>query len=118
MEEAERLCDRIGIVDRGELKAEGTRQELVRLVGELDQVTLTATGSLEETAGALAALPAVSKAAVTGEGITLNVQEAHGQLPEIMAVASRTGTMVNGVEVDTPDLESVFLTLTGRALRE
>jgi ABC-2 type transport system ATP-binding protein len=118
MEEAERLCDRIGIVDHGELKAEGTQQELVKLVGELDQVTLTATGSLEEAVTALAALPAVSNAAVAGETITLNVEGAHGQLPEIMAVAGRTGTMVNGVEVDTPDLESVFLTLTGRALRE
>ena len=44
MEEAERLCDRIGIIDEGRILAEGTRRELVDLVGQLDRVTLTATG--------------------------------------------------------------------------
>ncbi len=46
MEEAERLCDRVGIIDEGEIKAEGTRAELVRLVGERDKVRLAASGHL------------------------------------------------------------------------
>ena len=46
MEEAERLCDRVGIIDEGKLQAEGSRRELVALVGERDRVTLTATGDL------------------------------------------------------------------------
>ena len=46
MEEAERLCDRIGIIDEGVILAEGTRPELVGLVGQMDRVNLTATGSL------------------------------------------------------------------------
>ena len=46
MEEAERLCDRIGIIDHGKLIAEGTRAELVSMVGEGDQVRLSATGNL------------------------------------------------------------------------
>ncbi len=48
MEEAERLCDRIGIIDHGKLIAEGTRGDLVGMVGEGDQVRLSATGDLEK----------------------------------------------------------------------
>ena len=118
MEEAERLCDRIGIVDHGKMMAEGTQRDLVKIVGQRDHVTLTATGSLAATAEALAELPAVSDAAASGEVITLNIESAHDHLPEILATAGRTGSMVSGVDVDTADLESVFLNLTGRALRE
>lgn len=118
MEEAERLCDRIGIVDHGKMIAEGTQKDLVKIVGERDQVTLTATGSLTVTADALAELPEVSDAAASGDVITLNIEGAHDHLPEILDIAGRTGSIVSGVDVDTADLESVFLNLTGRALRE
>ena len=50
MEEAERLCDRVGIIDHGKLIAEGTRRELVGLVGERDRVDLSATGDLAKAA--------------------------------------------------------------------
>src|SRR5690606_18635057 len=65
MEEAERLCDRIGIIDEGELKAEGTRRELVRSVGERDIVRIGITGPSSRTAAALEAIPAV-QAVTTG----------------------------------------------------
>jgi len=118
MEEAERLCDRIGIVDHGELKAEGTQRELVQIVGQRDRLTLTASGALAATAAALSELDAVDDAAASGETITLTVEAAHDHLPEILAVAGRTGSFVKSVDVDTANLESVFLKLTGRALRE
>jgi ABC-2 type transport system ATP-binding protein len=118
MEEAERLCDRIGIIDQGELIAEGTQADLVRIVGERDRLTLTAAGSLAATAAALGELAAVDDAAVTDEGIALIISDARDHLPEILEVAGRTGSVVNSVDVDSADLESVFLKLTGRALRE
>ena len=62
MEEAERLCDRVGIIDRGELKAEGTREELVALLGEHDKVRLTGTGALEAATKACAKIGAVHAA--------------------------------------------------------
>ncbi|MDH5615627.1 MAG: export ABC transporter ATP-binding protein, partial [Acidimicrobiia bacterium] len=115
---AERLCDRIGIVDQGELIAEGSQADLVRIVGQRDRLTLTATGSLAATAIALGGLAPVDDAAVTDDGIALIVDRAHDHLPEILAVAGRTGSLVKSVDVDSADLESVFLKLTGRALRE
>ena len=48
MEEAERLCDRVAIIDEGVVQAEGTRRELVSLVGEKDRIRVTATGDLAE----------------------------------------------------------------------
>jgi ABC-2 type transport system ATP-binding protein len=118
MEEAERLCDRIGIVDQGELIAEGSQADLVQIVGQRDRLTLTASGSLAATANALADLAAVDDAAVAEDGVTLIVDRAHDHLPEILAVAGRTGSLVKSVDVESADLESVFLKLTGRALRE
>ena len=118
MEEAERLCDRIGIIDQGELIAEGTQADLVRIVGERDRLTLAAGGSLAATAAALGNLEAVDDVAVTEDGLAMIVDGARDHLPEILAVAGRTGSLVKSVDVDSADLESVFLKLTGRALRE
>jgi ABC-type multidrug transport system ATPase subunit len=61
MEEADRLCDRVGIIDHGKLIAEGTRQRLVSLVGERDRVRLSAAGELDKAAVALASHPWVTK---------------------------------------------------------
>ena len=118
MEEAEHLCDRVGIIDHGKLIAEGTRRELVGLVGERDRVSLGASGDLAATAQALAALPGVHEAGATEDGIALVVDEARGLLPEILAQASDAGATIKTVEVTEPDLEAVFLHLTGRALRD
>ena len=118
MEEAERLCDRIGIVDLGELKAEGTRAELVALVGEHDRVVIEATGGLEAAAKALAALPGVLAASAADGSLALIVDHARTLLPELLRAATDAGASVRGVDVDEPDLEAVFLHLTGRALRD
>ena len=74
MEEAERLCDRIGIIDLGELKAEGTRRELVALVGEHDRVDAAGTGDPQAAAGACGALDAVRAASAKEGGIALIVE--------------------------------------------
>jgi ABC-2 type transport system ATP-binding protein len=118
MEEAERLCDRIGIVDQGELIAEGSQADLIRIVGQKDRLILTASGNLAATASALGDLDVVDDSAVSDDGITLIVDNAHEHLPQILGTAGRTGSLVKSVDIDSADLESVFLKLTGRALRE
>jgi ABC-2 type transport system ATP-binding protein len=118
MEEAERLCDRVGIIDLGELKAEGTRAELVALVGERDRVQLTATGQLEAAARASMTLGAVHQASLRDGGIELIVDGARSALPEILLTVSGAGAAVGGGVVTEPDLEAVFLHLTGKALRD
>ncbi|MGZ6675558.1 MAG: ATP-binding cassette domain-containing protein [Solirubrobacteraceae bacterium] len=118
MEEAERLCDRIGIVDLGEVKAEGTRAELVALVGQHDRVVIEASGGLEHAADAMASLPGVVAASAADGSLTLIVDDARTSLPELLRAATDAGAAVRGVDVDQPDLEAVFLHLTGRALRD
>jgi ABC-2 type transport system ATP-binding protein len=118
MEEAERLCDRIGIVDLGELKAEGTRPELVALVGEHDRVSLEGAGDLDGAARASQALEPVRAASVQDGRIELIVDHARSILPELLSAASDAGAAVSSVEVKEPDLEAVFLHLTGKALRD
>jgi ABC-2 type transport system ATP-binding protein len=118
MEEAERLCDRVGIIDGGEIRAEGTRPELVALVGQHDRVRLAGTGGLDAAAAACLTFPAV-RAATVGDGeVELLVEGARTLLPELLAAATGAGLRVDGVDVDEPNLEAVFLHLTGRALRD
>jgi len=118
MEEAERLCDRVGIIDHGKLIAEGTRTELVSMVGEGDRVRLLAAGNLAKAAAELAGHRWVRQAGPTDQGIDLVVEDARGNLPAILTVTAAAGTSVRSVEVTEPDLEAVFLHLTGRALRD
>ena len=118
MEEAERLCDRVGIIDLGEIKAEGTRRELVQLVGQHDRIRLQATGPCEAGVEALASMAAVQEAGVRDGGIEMLVDNADHWLAEILAKVGGAGVTVTSVDVDEPNLESVFLHLTGRALRD
>ncbi len=118
MEEAERLCDRIGIIDEGRIKAEGTRRQLVEMIGGKDRVTLTAGGSLAAAAAALAAMERVEEATAADGRIDAVVIEARSILPAMLERAASAGAQVRTVEVIEPDLEAVFLHLTGKALRD
>ena len=118
MEEAERLCDRVGIIDHGKLIAEGTRQELVSLVGEHDRVTLSAAGDLRRATEALRQQPWIKQADAADESVVLVVDGARVHLPAILQETAAVGVGVKSVQVSEPDLEAVFLHLTGRALRD
>jgi ABC-2 type transport system ATP-binding protein len=118
MEEAERLCDRVGIIDLGQLRAEGTRRELVSLVGQQDRVSLTATGDLPRAVAAAAELPGVQPAEAADSRIELLVEDASTALPAILAAVTAGGAAVRSVTVTEPNLEAVFLHLTGKALRD
>jgi linearmycin/streptolysin S transport system ATP-binding protein len=118
MEEAERVCDRIGIIDRGRLIAEGTRHELVAELGERDRIDLGASGDLEKLAVELRSVPGVGEASISDHRVQLVAEDGRHSLPAILEAATRIGVDVNSVDVVEPDLEAVFLHLTGTALRE
>jgi ABC-2 type transport system ATP-binding protein len=118
MEEAERVCDRVGIIDEGKLVAEGTRRELVALVGERDRIHLTATGDLRAAAQAALEIDRVIEASVADGAIELIAEEGRTLLPALLAASQAAGTTVSSVDVVEPDLEAVFLHLTGKALRD
>jgi ABC-2 type transport system ATP-binding protein len=118
MEEAERLCDRIGILDHGVMQAEGTRDELLALTGETDRVHLEGSGQVEAAVDAVRRIGSVQSVTNDRRSIDLTVVDAPATLADIVAAAAEAGMSVTDVEVARPDLESVFLNLTGRALRD
>ncbi len=118
MEEAERLCDRVGIIDEGAIMAEGTRRELVRLVGQRDKVMLGAVGHLEPVASAMEPIEGVDSASVYDGGIEVIAESAAQLLPQLIGAAAAHDVAIRSVDISEPDLEAVFLHLTGKALRE
>ena len=118
MEEAERLCDRIWIIDEGLIKAEGTRRELIALVGGRDRIRMVATGDLRAAAAAAAGIERVEETSTLDGGIDVIVTDARTILPRILEAVGAAGALVRSVEVIEPDLEAVFLHLTGKALRD
>jgi ABC-2 type transport system ATP-binding protein len=118
MEEAERLCDRVAIIDAGKIRAEGTRRELVAMVGERDTVTLGVIGSAHRLIENLESIPEIEKITTSEGSVEILVEGASAHLPRILDIAQDSGLTVSGVEVVEPNLESVFLHLTGKALRD
>ena len=118
MEEAERLCDRIAIIDEGRIQAEGTRGQLVELTGGVDRIDLRGSGNTSAAATALRQLPGVQHVDGGGSGLILTVHNGPGLLAPIVAEAGGAGMALTSVEIIRPDLESVFLHLTGKALRD
>ncbi len=118
MEEAERLCDRVGIIDEGVLVAEGTWRELVQSIGGEDVVRIEASGDLEAAAEAARALDGVKAARVQKGELQVVTTGASRLLPRLVQVVDAQGVELTHVEVKEPDLESVFLHLTGKALRD
>jgi ABC-2 type transport system ATP-binding protein len=118
MEEAERLCDRVAIIDEGKVQAEGTRRELVSMVGEMDRVSITGTGNLAAAADALRGIQGVSDASASDHRIEILATDASSLLPKLLTCITDSGGSIAGVEVVEPNLEAVFLHLTGKALRD
>ena len=118
MEEAERLCDRVAIIDEGSIKAEGTRRELVSMVGERDRVSISAGGDLSLAAEAARGIEDVLKVSTSDHQLEILANDASSLLPELLATITASGASIVGVEVVEPNLEAVFLHLTGKALRD
>jgi ABC-2 type transport system ATP-binding protein len=118
MEEAERLCDRVGIIDAGTIVAEGTRRELVARVGAHDRVRVSVTGDAAAFAARCREIPGVIEVD-PADGVVEIVADAAGHvLAPIVEAAEADDVTVTGVEVREPDLEAVFLHVTGKALRD
>lgn len=118
MEEADRLCARVAIMDHGRILALDSPAALKRTVGADTVVTVQADGDPAALARTLAALDGASDAQV-GEGVVrLYVTGRDGVLPRVIGAADRAGHVVHDVQVTEPSLETVFIALTGKELRE
>ena len=122
MEEAERLCDRVGIIDAGQLMAEGTRDELVRELGREDHCDVPgqrrAASAHRLAGGSLGDSRGDRCAGSTGWAGRGRPATAPALIAPAVQAAQARGVDVMGVDVGEPDLEAVFLHLTGKALRD
>ena len=118
MEEAERLCHRVGVIDEGRLVAEGTRRELVARIGEGDRIDVSAQGDLDAFATACRTLDGALGAERRDGTVSVRVRDAPAALAGVVLAAEGAGVAIGGIDVVEPDLEDVFLHLTGKALRD
>jgi ABC-2 type transport system ATP-binding protein len=119
MEEAQELSNRVGIIDHGELIALGTQHELTQMVGENEvlRLHLPESESPETLVEGLRGLPGVLNISTSDSQVMLEVPEAEEALAPVITCANEVGVKIRSVDIQEPNLEAVFLHLTGRALR-
>jgi ABC-2 type transport system ATP-binding protein len=118
MEEAERLCDRVAIIDGGEIRAQGTQQELVRLVGQNERIKIVSGAASAAVIARLRGIPGVADASISADGVSVLATDAGAVLTAVLKELGDASVPITAVSVEKPDLETVFLHLTGKALRD
>ena len=120
MEEAEELSDRVGIIDHGKLIAIGTQKELTKMVGENETLRLHfGEGEIvEPLVETLNQMPEVVQASTTDHQIIVIVPDAEAALQGVISKTNEMGIKIRSLDIEEPNLEAVFLHLTGRALRD
>ncbi len=117
LKEAEELCHRIAIIDKGKILAIGTLEELIQIVGEKDIVLIQGQFKSENASPILARCPETEILSLQDEKIVLSV-DASEKIPPILKECFKAGLAINNISIKQPNLESVFLKLTGKELRE
>jgi ABC-2 type transport system ATP-binding protein len=118
MEEAETLCDRLAIVDHGGIIAAGTLAELRSMLAERDLLRLSGIFAPAAARAALERLDGIEVLQADESLLLLSVAEASRKLPAIFAALAASGADVRGSALTQPSLESLFIRLTGKELRE
>jgi len=118
MEEADQLCDRLAIMDHGKILALDTPGGLKASVGADSIITVRASGDLAVLAGVVREIDGVSSATSVDGSIIVHVKGASSVLPPIVTSAERNGFVVHDLSVAEPTLETVFINLTGKELRD
>jgi len=120
MEEAEELSDRVGIIDHGELIALGTQKELTQQVGQTETLILHIgeNDDSEALANSLKGVKDILEANATDHEVSIITPDAEDVLASVVSKANERGIKIRSIDIREPNLEAVFLHLTGRALRD
>jgi len=118
MEEAERLCDRVAIVDHGRMIAEGTPRELIASLGAEHVLEFAVAGGERLDTGAIAGVVGGGEPGRHDGVWRLQVSELHEAMPALLGELRRQGVQLSELRTHSATLEDVFVTLTGRQLRD
>lgn len=120
MEEAQELSDRVGIIDHGELIAIGTQKELTQQVGQAETLILHIgeNDDSDALAASLKGIQGVQQAEGVEHEVSIVCSEAEDVLAAVVTKANERGIKIRSIDIREPNLEAVFLHLTGRALRD
>ncbi|MGW8225823.1 MAG: ABC transporter ATP-binding protein [Anaerolineales bacterium] len=118
MEEAAELADHIAIMDLGKIIAYGTHRDLIDLVGRQTRIDLILNADSELIMEEWESIEGVFKITAAGRVISVLVDDSNRVLPHLFEAASRANVCITAVDIQQPNLEAVFLHLTGRALRD
>ncbi len=118
MEEAQEISDHIAIMDQGQIIASGTHTELVKIVGETSRVELALNTDAGRMVEKWQGIEGVHRLLADDGRLSLLVDDSAVVLPRLFEAASRSGVRITAVDIKEPNLEAVFLQLTGRALRD
>src|SRR3954451_17433982 len=118
MEEADQLCSRVAIMDHGRILALDTPAGLKRSIAAGAEVTVKAEGDINTLAGHLGDMPGASDVRVVDDMIRVQLAEREGALAKVVAAARTADFVLTDLSVTEPTLETVFISLTGKDLRE
>jgi ABC-2 type transport system ATP-binding protein len=118
MEEAQELSDHIAIMDQGKMIASGTHQELVKIVGAMDRIRVTINSESSKVLETWKTVKGVTKVSAEDGTLTILAEDSNQVLPRLFESAAARAVRITSVDIQEPNLESVFLHLTGRALRD
>jgi ABC-2 type transport system ATP-binding protein len=116
MDEAQRLCDRVAVVDKGKIIALGSPAELIESLGGTEVVEIKCDAPLDESR--LRGIPGVHTAKANGDAVSLTVEQLHKTLPLLLGHIQQCGRTLTGLSTHHATLEDVFVHLTGRHLRD
>jgi len=118
MEEAAELSHHIAIMDKGKIIAHGTHNELIKMVGEQTRIDITLNTEADKILAAWQKVEGVSKIDSLDGKVTALVDDSNRVLPRLFDAAAKADVRITSVDIQEPNLETVFLHLTGRALRD
>jgi len=117
MEEAEKLCDRVAIIDYGKIIALDTPRGLIEQLGAESKVIFSIEDS-DRDAASFESIKSVSHAEKSADGFTLHTRDENAALQGLVRMADKQGFRLTSIRTESPNLDDVFLTLTGREMRE
>lgn len=118
MEEVEYLCSRISIMDKGKIIASGTKDELIEIIKGKKRISLRFDRISNELIGKIRNIDCIDKVEVVEDEIVLTTIDGENIFKDIINKASEADSSILSIDVKKPNLEEVFLRLTGRALRD